>query len=194
MELTGTYELQGSEREIWDILHSSRHLKNIVPGCTAIDPQEDGRLDAMVTTKIGPMKVNFQGSMTFDDIKAFSHFKITGQGEGGPAGFVKGTADIQMTASGPGTTTLKYTAHSDIGGKLASLGGRLIEAISRKNIDSFFQDLQVELSGGAPAQAAETAVDATHSVGKPPRESILPLLNTLLLAAATLALWIIALK
>lgn len=195
MELTGSYELQGSERDIWDMLHSPEVLKNIVPGCTSIDTIEGGRLKALVTTRIGPMKVNFEGSMSFDDIEPHSYFRLAGQGEGGPAGFVKGTADIRLTPSGNGLTTLTYTAHSDIGGKLASLGGRLLEAISRKNVDSFFQDLQSQLSGDQPAQAAPP----TTRHNRPTRPanngtSILPLLNTLLLAAAVAALWVIALQ
>lgn len=194
MELSGVYEITGSERDIWDVLHSPDRLKNIVPGCTAIDPNEDGRLKVMVTMRIGPMKVNFEGSMEFEDIAPHTNFRISGQGEGGPAGFVKGTADIHLAAIGNGKTTLTYTAHSDIGGKLASLGGRLLEAISRKNIDTFFQDLQTELSRPALPDRSEVATQAIPRPATRAQSDFLPKINTVLLALAVVALWVIALK
>ena len=194
MKLSGTYEVLGSERDIWDILHTPDRLKNIVPGCTAIDRLDDGRLKAMVTTRIGPMKVNFEGIMAFEDVAPHTNFRISGQGQGGPAGFVKGTADIHLAPLGDGKTALTYTANSDIGGKLASLGGRLLEAISRKNIDSFFQDLQQELSGKAPADAPATAVQGIRTPTARAQSDILPKINTALLALAVIALWYIALK
>ena len=194
MELSGVYEITGSERDIWDVLHSPDRLKNIVPGCTAIDPLDDGRLKAMATLRIGPMKVNFEGSMEFDDIAPYENFRISGQGEGGPAGFVKGTADIHLAPIGNGKTALTYTAHSDIGGKLASLGGRLLEAISRKNIDTFFQDLQTELSGPASPDRSEVATHATLRPAPRAQSDVLPKINTALLTLAVVALWVIALK
>lgn len=140
------------------------------------------------------MKVNFVGSMAFEDIAPHTHFRISGQGEGGPAGFVKGTADIHLAPTGDGRTALTYTAHSDIGGKLASLGGRLLEAISRKNINSFFQDLQQELSGPKLPDAPETSVSGIRTQTGRAQPGILPTINTVLLALAVAALWIIALK
>jgi len=194
MQLSGTYEILGSEREIWDVLHAPDRLKNIVPGCTSIDRLEDGRLEAKVTMRIGPMKVNFKGTMEFEDIAPHSNFRISGQGEGGPAGFVKGTADIHLAAIGEGKTALTYTANSDIGGKLASLGGRLLEAISRKNIDNFFQDLQQELSGkAAPDAPAMMVQDIRTTTTRAPSDNLAKI-NTALLALAVVALWIIALK
>ncbi len=194
MQLSGTYEILGSERDIWDVLHSPDRLKNIVPGCTVIDRLDDGRLKAMVTMRIGPMKVNFEGSMEFEDIAPHTNFRISGQGEGGPAGFVKGTADIHLAPIGDGRTALTYTAHSDIGGKLASLGGRLLEAISRKNIDSFFQDLQQELTGPESPGRSEVAVQSIPTPATRAQHGILPKINTVLLALAVVALWVIALK
>ena len=194
MELSGVYEIIGSERDIWDVLHSPDRLKNIVPGCTAIDPIADSRLKAMVTIKIGPMKVDFEGSMEFEDITPYSNFRVSGQGEGGPAGFVKGTANIQLAPLGNGKTSLTYTANSDIGGKLASLGGRLLEAISRKNIDAFFQDLQQELSGPAKPGKSKTESQPIPVTATRAQTDTLPKINTVLLAFAVVALWIIALK
>lgn len=194
MELSGTYEILGSERDIWDILHSPERLRKIVPGCTAIDRQDDGSLKAKVTTRIGPMKVHFIGSMSFDDIAPHTNFCISGQGEGGPAGFVKGTADIQLAPAGDGKTILTYKVHSDIGGKLASLGGRLLEAISRKNIDGFFQDLQHELSGTTLPDAPQTSTPGNRRPTASRQSDLLPKINTLLLALGVAALWVIALK
>jgi len=194
MQLSGTYEILGSEREIWDVLHTPDRLKNIVPGCTSIDRLEDGRLEAKVSMRIGPMKVNFKGTMEFEDIAPHSNFRISGQGEGGPAGFVKGSADIHLAAAGEGKTVLTYSANSDIGGKLASLGGRLLEAISRRNIDSFFQDLQQELSGKAAPDTPVPLVQNVRSQKQHTPSDTLAKINTVLLALAVLALWIIALK
>jgi hypothetical protein len=89
---------------------------------------------------------------------------------------------------------LTYTAHSDIGGKLASLGGRLLEAISRKNIDSFFQDLQQELSGPELPDDSKVVARSIPTATTHAQSSILPKINTVLLALSVIALWVIALK
>jgi len=194
MELSGTYEISSSQRDIWDVLHTPDRLKNIIPGCREIERLADGRLKAKVTTRVGPMKVNFEGSMEFEDIAPYTSFRITGQGEGGPAGFVKGSADIKLADIGGGRTALTYTAHSDIGGKLASLGGRLLEAISRKNVDSFFQDLQQELSDDStPVRPTSLPLSDQSTPDKRPADT-LSKINTVLLALAVVALWVIALR
>lgn len=193
MEFIGEYQLEGTRQAVWEALNVPERLQRIIPGCTAIDEIGAQSYRARVTTRVGPLKVNFVGTVNFVDLVPFESFSVEGQGEGGPAGFARGRVDITLTEVSPQATLLAYRAHSEVGGKLAALGGRLLEAISRRNIEQFFVGMQQELSGGTPAAPARQAPDQRARVAKP-QPALLPVLNTLLLAAIAVAVWIIALK
>jgi len=193
MEFIGTYQLEGTRQEVWAALNVPERLQHIIPGCTAIDEIGAQSYRARVTTRVGPLKVNFVGTINFVDLVPFDSFSVEGQGEGGPAGFARGRVDITLKEISPQATLLAYRAHSEVGGKLAALGGRLLEAISRRNIELFFAGMQQELSGATPVTPARQAADQHGRVMKP-QLAFLPVLNTLLLATITVAVWIIALK
>ena len=98
----------------------------------------DTELEAKVVLKVGPVKAKFSGDVQLDTTGAPDAFLLTGQGNGAAAGHAKGGADVTLTADGPNTTTLRYEAKADIGGKLAQLGSRLVQSTAKKLASKFF--------------------------------------------------------
>lgn len=194
MEFKGSYDLHGSKSEVWDILNSAESLQRIIPGCTSVQASDDTTFQAKIVTRVGPLKVNFTGTANYVDLNPHDGFTIKGKGEGGPAGFVKGSVKITMESPESGVTKLSYVAKTSLGGKLASLGSRLLEAISRRNIDHFFTSLQHELTGDVEQPGALLSDTRTTATAGQSRNSYLPLLNTIIFAAIAVALWVIALK
>jgi len=194
MELTGSYDLHGTKSAVWEALHSPDCLRRIIPGCIEISRSGDTAYSAKIITRVGPLKVNFTGEVNYTDLKPIDSFRIDGNGKGGPAGFAKGAVDIDLESRDVGMTRLTYRAQTSLGGKIASLGSRLLEAISHRNIDQFFAGLQQELDAHSQNGVTGSADAPAQAIQPAPRESILPLINTILLAAIAAALWIIAMS
>lgn len=197
MEIAGGYNLRVSKEEIWEVLNSKEHLQHIIPGCTSLDQTGDNSYKAEITTRVGPMKVKFVGKVDYVDLKPFNSFRIEGQGEGGPAGFAKGSVDITLSELDNGETHLAYKIRSDVGGKLAALGSRLLEAVSKRNIELFFEGLQTHLDRGdevikitKSTTTVQTKVQDHSSWSNP----TLQIINTLSFVAMAVAIWVIALK
>jgi len=106
MEFIGTYQLEGTRQEVWAALNVPERLQRIIPGCTAIDEIGAQSYRARVTTRVGPLKVNFVGTINFVDLVPFDSFSVEGQGEGGPAGFARGRVDITLKEISPQATLL----------------------------------------------------------------------------------------
>lgn len=194
MELTGGYDLQASKESIWDALNSSDRLQRIIPRCTYVEQVEENSFKAEIIMRVGPLKVKFAGKGNYTDLVPFDSFKINGQGEGGPAGFAKGSVEIELTAISDEITHLSYNVHSSVGGKLAAVGGRLLEAVSKRNIELFFTGLQRELNGEVEIIDSKPIQQGKRvSVTTRPRQT-LQIINTISFVAMAAALWVIALN
>ena len=139
MTMTGEYQLTAPPQTVWEKLNDPETLKACIPGCEQLDKTSDTEFSAVATTKIGPVKAKFKGKVTLSDIDPPHGYKISGQGDGGVAGFAKGGAVVKL-APKDGGTLLSYTVEAQIGGKLAQLGQRLINGAAKKVADDFFQN------------------------------------------------------
>jgi uncharacterized protein len=137
MTMTGEYQLPAPQRTVWEKLNDPAVLKACIPGCESLDKTSDTGFSAVATIKIGPVKAKFKGNVTLSDLDPPNGYKISGQGEGGVAGFAKGGAAVKL-APKDGGTLLSYTVEAQIGGKLAQLGQRLINGAAKKVADDFF--------------------------------------------------------
>jgi hypothetical protein len=137
MTMNGEYQLPAPQQTVWEALNDPAVLKACIPGCESLDKTSDNGFQAVATIKIGPVKAKFKGSVTLSDIDPPNGYKISGQGEGGVAGFAKGGANVKL-APKDGGTLLTYTVEAQIGGKLAQLGQRLINGAAKKVADDFF--------------------------------------------------------
>jgi carbon monoxide dehydrogenase subunit G len=139
MTMTGEYQLPASQQAVWEKLNDPAVLKACIPGCQELNKTGDNGFQAVATIKIGPVKATFKGAVTLSDIDPPNGYKISGQGEGGVAGFAKGGAVVKLTPK-DGGTLLTYNVEAQIGGKLAQLGQRLVNGAAKKVADDFFQN------------------------------------------------------
>ncbi len=158
MDMTGEFRIPASRQKVWEALNDPAVLQKCIPGCEEVQKLSDTEMQAKVTAKVGPVKARFGGKVTLSDLDPPNGYKITGEGSGGAAGFAKGGAAVQLSDEGQGTR-LTYKVDAHVGGKLAQIGSRLIDATARKMADDFFRNF-TEVVGGGAAAAPEAAVAA----------------------------------
>src|SRR5215472_9782138 len=159
MDMTGTQHIEAPRDVVWAALNDVEVLKQSIPGCQSIEKISDTEMNAKVTIKIGPVKANFAGKVTLSDLDPPNGYTITGEGQGGAAGFAKGGAKVQLEPDGDGTL-LKYTVNAAIGGKLAQIGARLIDGAARKMADDFFASFAANVANPPAATEAAPGISA----------------------------------
>jgi uncharacterized protein len=147
MNINGELVISAPRSRVWQALNDPRILARCIEGCDSLERVKDQQFTGRVTTKIGPVKASFSGDVEITNIVPEVSYTITGEGKGGVAGFAKGGADVQLEDQNDGQATrLTYTARATVGGKLAQLGSRLIEATAKAQADKFFASLAAELA------------------------------------------------
>lgn len=146
MELNGEYKIPVPRDVVWTALNDVEVLKTCIPGCESVEKIDDTRFKANVTAKVGPVKSKFLGDVSLSDLNPPESYRISGQGQGGAAGFAKGDAFVSL-AEVDGGTILSYKVDATVGGKLAQIGQRFIDATARKMADEFFTALSDQLGG-----------------------------------------------
>jgi carbon monoxide dehydrogenase subunit G len=156
MEMSGEYRIPASREKVWAALNDPEVLKSVIPGCQSLEKTSDTTMTATVVSKVGPVKATFKGDVTLSNIRPPEGYTISGEGKGGVAGFAKGGADVTLTEDGS-DTILRYEAKAQVGGKLAQVGARLIDATAKQMADQFFGAF-AEKVGNAPPPDSETLV------------------------------------
>ena len=146
MDMTGEYLIAAPRDAVWAALNDPEILKSCIAGCEELVRSGENEFTARVTAKIGPVKAGFGGKVTLSDIDPPNGYKISGEGEGGVAGFAKGGATVAL-ADKDGGTLLSYDVEAQIGGKLAQLGQRLINGSAKKLADEFFANFAKAVQG-----------------------------------------------
>ena len=161
MDMSGEFRIPAPREKVWEALNDPEILKSVIPGCQELTKLSETELTAKVTTKVGPVSATFTGKVTLSDINPPSSYKISGEGQGGVAGFAKGGAEVTLEEDGD-ETILRYTATAAVGGKLAQIGSRLIDATAKKMAKDFFGAFAEAVAGPAPEAAApaEAAAEA----------------------------------
>jgi len=137
MIMNGEVLLPASREVVWERLNDPGVLKECIPGCEELIKSGDNQFQAVAKMKVGPVSARFKGRVTLSDFDPPNSYKISGEGEGGVAGFAKGGATVAL-ADREGGTLLTYNVEAQIGGKLAQLGQRLINGSAKKLADQFF--------------------------------------------------------
>jgi carbon monoxide dehydrogenase subunit G len=140
MEMTGRYQIPAPREKVWAALNDPVVLKACIPGCEDLERLSDTEMTATVKAKVGPVSATFKGNITLSNLDPPNGYTISGEGKGGVAGFAKGGADVAL-ADDEGVTLLTYTAKAQVGGKLAQVGARLIDASAKQMADQFFAAL-----------------------------------------------------
>ena len=162
MDIAAEQKIAAPRERVYEALNDPEILRQCIPGCESLEKVSDTEMNATVTLRVGPVKARFKGSVTLQDLDPPAGYVIVGEGKGGPAGFAKGRAEVKLAEDGQGTI-LSYAVKVDLGGKMAQIGGRLMEGTTRKLSGQFFEKFSELVSDGeAAVQAAgpsPTAVD-----------------------------------
>src|SRR5580658_4027061 len=138
MEMHGEMRIPAPRQQVWEKLNDPETLKNCIPGCESVEKVSDTEFTAKVVARVGPVRASFAGKVTLTDVDPPAGYTITGEGTGGVAGFAKGSAKVSLDDAGA-ETVMRYGVQGQVGGKLAQIGSRLIDATSRKMADDFFK-------------------------------------------------------
>lgn len=171
MDMSGEQIIPAPRAMVWAALNDPEILKQAIPGCEVIEKHSDTELSATVVAKVGPVKATFKGKVTLSDIDPPNGYTISGEGQGGAAGFGKGGAKVALSDV-PEGTKLAYTASAQVGGKLAQIGARLVDGAAKKMADDFFVRFNEIVAAkasaeAAPAAAPEAAASAAPAVPPP---------------------------
>ncbi len=167
MDMTGEFRLDAPPEVVWRALNDPEVLKQCIPGCETLTKASDTEFVAEVRAKVGPVSARFTGKVSLTDLDPPNGYKISGEGQGGVAGFAKGGAEVKLLPDGAGTL-LSYSASGQVGGKLAQIGSRLIDATARKMADDFFTRFADAVKSAAPAAGADGAEPGTNAADHPP--------------------------
>jgi hypothetical protein len=159
MDMTGEVRLPAPRETVWRALNDPEILKQSIPGCDEIQKLSDTEMTARVSARVGPVSAKFSGKVLLSNLDPPNGYTISGEGQGGVAGFAKGGAQVSLKDDDGGGTMLSYKVQAQVGGKLAQIGSRLIDATARKMADEFFTRFVAAVSAGAsaPAEAAPGA-------------------------------------
>ena len=161
MTMTGEVELPATRQVVWEALNDPEVLKACIPGCQSLEKVGDS-LQAVAKVKVGPVAATFKGKVDLLDLDPPNGYRISGEGEGGVAGFAKGGATVKLSDI-PEGTKLAYDVEAQVGGKIAQLGARLIDGVAKKMADQFFADFAAAVArqqGVAPVATAPAAAAA----------------------------------
>jgi uncharacterized protein len=163
MDMTGSRQIAASRQKVWAALNDPDILRQCITGCELLEMQSPTDMTARVKLAVGPVRATFSGKVKLTDIDAPNGYRIVGEGNGGVAGFAKGGAVVRLADDGRGTL-MTYDVKADVGGKLAQLGGRLIDSTAKKVADDFFAKF-AELVGSAAAEISNATAVAPRRPG-----------------------------
>jgi carbon monoxide dehydrogenase subunit G len=168
MEMKGEQLIAAPRSAVWASLNDPDVLRESIPGCEELVKQSDTEFAAVVNAKVGPVSARFKGKVTLSDISPGRSYTISGEGQGGVAGFAKGGAQVSLGDEGE-QTRLSYAVTAQVGGKLAQIGSRLIDGVARKMADDFFARFNqaVVRRAGLPGAAPPPAPIPAPSRGLP---------------------------
>ena len=168
MDMKDSRIINAPQAKVWAALNDPAMLKQCIIGCDSLDATAEDTFVALMSVKVGPVSAKFKGKLQLENVQPPNSYTLKFEGQGGPAGFANGTAGVSLTAETASTTRLDYTANAMIGGKLAQVGSRLVDAAARKIADDFFSKFDalvaepVAVSDGSDQTiASPAAVPAT---------------------------------
>lgn len=151
MEQVGEYRIAAPRARVWEALNDPAVLKSCIEGCEELTRSGEDAFHAVVRARLGPVNAVFAGDIALKDLDPPNGYTLDVNAKGGAAGFASGSARVTLKDEGEGTL-LSYAAEGRVGGKLAQIGQRLVDAAARKTADDFFAAFAREL-GAADAAA-----------------------------------------
>lgn len=182
MQMTGEQHVAAPRARVWEALNDPAVLAACIPGCQSLEREGEDRFAAVAEVKIGPIGARFKGAVTLSEIDAPNSYVLSGQGNGGIAGNAKGRAQVRLADDGAGTR-VSWTVDAEVGGRMAQLGGPIIDATARQLAGQFFRKFGEVVTGGLPAApAAAGPVPAAAEAAAASAPSTLPWLAVIVVA------------
>lgn len=170
MDMQGQRVLKVTQDQAWNALNDPAVLKSCIAGCDKFELSEINTYNVGVAIKIGPVSAKFSGKVSLTDIQPPHSYALNFDAQGGVAGFGKGEAKVSLLPH-PEGCELHYTVHSNVGGKLAQLGQRLIDGVAKSLAEDFFKKFEDALQAQYPVleNGASTSPDPSSqaSLGIP---------------------------
>jgi hypothetical protein len=173
MDMSGERRIPAPRRTVWLALNDPAALKSAIPGCESLEKTSDTELKATASVKIGPIAARFTGKVQLLDLDPPNSYRIEGEGQGGVAGFAKGGAVVKLVDDGAGTL-LTYDVKAQVGGKIAQLGARLIDATAKQMADAFFTKFADQVTALTPAGAAAATAATAPAVARVSMLDLIP--------------------
>ena len=187
MEMQGERLIPASVDTTWAALNDPDVLKGCIAGCESLERTGEDSLSAVVALKVGPVSARFKGKLQMTNVQAPHGYTINFDGQGGVAGFGKGSADVTLTAEGE-QTRLRYVARATVGGKMAQIGSRLIDAAAGKITEDFFKAFEAHIQATTAPQAVVTDAGDIAVVADPAAAASFGKLGWLIGAVVVLAI------
>ena len=166
MEMQGRRHLAVSQQQAWEALNDPAVLKTCIQGCDKVEPAGDSQYALGMGVKVGPVAARFTGKIQLVDVMPPNSYTLVFEGQGGPAGFGKGTAKVNLAPPEEGAgCELAYTAQAQVGGKIAQVGQRLVDGVARSMAEDFFRRFDQEMQRRHPEAYAEAAEPAAAAAG-----------------------------
>jgi carbon monoxide dehydrogenase subunit G len=183
MEMTGEQLVPAPQKAVWDGLNDPEMLKACVPGCESIEPAGENAYQVLMVARVGPVSAKFKGKLTLSDIRPPESYSLAFEGQGGAAGFAKGGANVRLSPAEKGTL-LSYDVKANVGGKLAQIGSRLVDAAAKKIADDFFRNFNEKMAAvhGDPDKTVILSGDDADRPAQQPGDRALPSLSNTKLA------------
>jgi uncharacterized protein len=166
MQMAGEQRIAASRQRVWAALNDPEILKTCIPGCESLEKESDERFKAVIVIKIGPIGARFDGAVLLSDLDPPNGYTLTGKGQGGTVGFAEGGAKVRLSDD-KGGTLLRYEVDARIGGRLAQLGGPLIDATAKQLAGRFFRQFGETLGGKAQDVGVKPAMATPRQRGFP---------------------------
>ena len=193
--MTGEQLIPASQQDVWEALNDPDVLKACVPGCESITLVNPNEYQVLMTARVGPVSAKFRGRLSLSDIKPPHSYALAFEGQGGAAGFAKGGAQVKLVPQGE-QTRLIYDVKANVGGKLAQIGSRLVDAAAKKVADEFFKNFNDRMSSSEDETVVMHPEPAHGHGGTETSTAAMPTVsNTTLIffAAGSLVVFVVAL-
>ena len=161
MEMSGEQLIPATQAQTWAALNDPEILKACVPGCESIEKTAENEYAVLMTARIGPVSAKFKGKLALSDLNPPNSYSIAFEGQGGVAGFGKGGAKVQLIPEA-GNTKLSYQVKANVGGKLAQIGSRLVDAAAKKLAEEFFNAFNAKVASENPGHESHPSGHEHH--------------------------------
>ena len=175
MELQGERLIPADLQRTWSALNDPDTLKACIAGCESLERTGDHSFKSVVAVKVGPVNARFNGKLEITNLQPPRGYTINFEGQGGAAGFGRGNAKVNLSPALEGSgCELSYTAHAQVGGKIAQVGQRLVDGVAKSMAEDFFRRFEEEMQRRYPQQVAADAALESAAVAPPPTGKRMP--------------------